>query len=441
MNAKILFLLIVLFVSGYQNLSSQNLIPVGKGWASNSVNTTIFRKNSIASVGNVQFIAYYDQQGFVVLGKRNWNEQKWILKRTQYKGTVRDAHNSISIMADGNGYLHLSWDHHGHPLHYARSIAPYSLEMGDMCPMTGLNENHITYPEFFRMPDGNLIFMYRDGSSGRGNLVMNSYDLKTGKWTQIQRNLIDGEDKRNAYWQACVDNKGTIHVSWVWRESWLVETNHDLCYAKSSDGGKTWQNSNGEVYSLPININNAEYACYISQESELINQTSMTTDNEGNPYIATYWRNEDSTIPQYHVVYNDGKQWQTIDMNFRKTPFSLKGGGTKNIPISRPQLVAKHTKKKTSLYMLFRDEERDSKVSLVICENKDNGNWKIKDLTDFSVNSWEPSYDTELWRNKDKLHVFVQNAVQIDGEGKTDVPPQNVYVLELTEKDLKQLSK
>ena len=32
-------------------------------------------------------------------------------------------------------------------------------------------------------------------------------------------NLVSGEGKRNAYWQAVTDKKGTIHISWVWRES------------------------------------------------------------------------------------------------------------------------------------------------------------------------------------------------------------------------------
>ena len=57
------------------------------------------------------------------------------------------------------------------------------------------------------------------GSSGRGNLVMNRYSLKEHKWTRVQDILIDGENKRNAYWQLYVDEKGTIHLSWVWRET------------------------------------------------------------------------------------------------------------------------------------------------------------------------------------------------------------------------------
>jgi hypothetical protein len=415
------------------SVSGQNLISVEKGWASNSVNTTVFRKNSLVTYKDTQFIAYYDPDGNLTLGKRKLNTRDWTIHKTQYKGNVSDAHNSISIMVDGDGYLHVSWDHHGHPLRYAKGIEPYSLLLSEKMSMTGENEGNVTYPEFFRLPDGNLIFMYRDGQSGRGNLVLNYYNTRSKEWEQIQRNLIDGEDQRNAYWQACVDTKGVIHLSWVWRETWDVSTNHDICYARSIDGGKTWQNSKEQEYHLPINASTAEYCLIIPQNSELINQTSMTTDEKGNPYIATYWRNQDSDIPQYHVVYSDGKQWYDLNLNFRTTPFSLKGGGTKRIPISRPQIVAD----KGRINLIFRDEERAEKVSVATCKNVKKDKWIIRDLTNFGVGSWEPSYDTELWREKGQLHIFVQKTTQIDGEGSTNAAPEPIQVLEVETKQLK----
>lgn len=413
-----------------QLICSQQLVPVGDGWANNSVNVTVFRKNSLVTYKDTQFIAYYDNDGCLILGKRKLPKGEWILHKTQYTGNVSDAHNSISIMVDGDGYLHVSWDHHGHPLRYAKSIAPLSLELGDKQPMTRELEENVTYPEFYKMPNGDLIFIYRDGQSGKGNLVLNRYNVKTKTWNQLQKNLIDGEGKRNAYAQSCVDDKGVIHISWVWRETPDVATNHDLCYAKSLDGGITWMNSMGEKYILPIIAETSEYAALIPQNSELINQTAMTTDSKGNPYIATYWREKNSDIPQYHIVYNKHNEWRVMNLNFRNTPFSLKGGGTKRIPISRPQLIVDTKSKNTNLFLLFRDEERGGKVSMAVCKDIDRKKWTVRDLTDFSVGSWEPSFDTELWRNKKQLHIFVQKADQVDGEGKADIAPQKVYILE-----------
>lgn len=409
------------------NFSNAYLVEVGKGYSQTSVNTTVFRNNSLVTQGDEQYISYYDAEGFLVLGKRKLDSEQWTLHRTQYKGNVKDAHNIISMMLDGDGYIHVAFDHHGHKLNYCRSIAPYSLVLGEKIPMTGINEEDVTYPEFYTLAGGDLLFAYRSGASGRGNLVMNRYSVEDKKWTRVQDVLIDGENKRNAYWQLYVDEQGTIHLSWVWRETWLVETNHDLCYARSSDNGVTWCKSDGEKYQLPIRLDNAEYACRIPQNSELINQTSMSADASGNPYIATYWRDADSDVPQYRIVWNDGKKWQNRQVSERKTPFSLKGGGTKMIPVSRPRIVVESGE----IYYVFRDEERGSRVSLAHTNDVANGKWVTTDLTDFPVDAWEPSHDTELWKQKRRLQLFVQHTKQGDGEQTVEFEAQPIYVLDV----------
>jgi hypothetical protein len=406
------------------------LIPVAKGWANTSVNVVVFRKNSLVTFRDTQFIAFYDQYRFVVLGKRKSGSTKWTLQKTQYQGNAADAHNTIALMVDSDGFLHLSWDHHGNALRYCRSISPGSLILGDKRSMTGIKENQVTYPEFYELPDGNLLFFYRDGKSGQGDLIINKYDTKTQQWAQLENNLISGEGQRNPYPQTCVDVKGTIHISWVWRESPDVASNHDMAYARSTDGGKTWEKSTGEKYQLPITAATAEYAVKIPQKSELINQTSMTTDGAGNPYIATYWRDSGTTVPQYHIVYKNGNNWKTSNLGFRKTAFSLSGGGTKSIPISRPQMMVSQKNNKLNAILIFRDAERGSKVSAAISSDLEKGNWQVQDLSTEAVGAWEPSFDTELWHQKNILNLFVQKAEQVDGEGKANILPQMVQVLE-----------
>lgn len=248
----------------------------------------------------------------------------------------------------------------------------------------------------------------------------------------MHTDLIDGEGQRNAYWQAFADANGTFHISWVWRESPDVATNHDMCYARSTDGGVTWEKSTGEKYTLPITASTAEYAWKIPQKSELINQTSMVADDRGNPYIATYWRDTNSAIPQYRLIYQQNGKWKQQNLAFRKTPFSLSGGGTKRIPISRPQIVVKKGIFKTKVAIIFRDEERGNKVSIALNKNIKKGRWHVSDLSETDVGSWEPSFDTDLWRNKHRLHLFVQKTDQTDGEGISSLPPQMIYVLQTT---------
>ena len=406
------------------------MVDVAPGWANNSVNTVIFRKNSLVSDGQDQYIAFYDSERYVVLGKRKLGSEQWTIARTNYRGNASDAHNAISIMLDGEGYLHVAWDHHNDQLHYARSVRPGELSLSAPLSMIGSDEASVSYPEFFRLPDGGLLFFYRNGASGKGNLVLNRYDSKRGQWSRVADNLISGEGARNAYWQACVDEHGTIHVSWVWRESPDVGSNHDLAYARSHDGGRSWETSRGTAYTLPITAVSAEYAARIPQHSELINQTSMSADAAGNPYIATYWRDPGSKVPQYHIVRSVQGQWQTQALNFRQSAFTLEGQGTKAIPISRPQLLLDQQGSKLTGLLLFRDAERGNRVSVAHISDFSSGTFTLRDLTEQGVGAWEPSYDTELWRQRRVLHVFLQTVAQVDGEGIAQAPASMVRVLQ-----------
>jgi len=415
-------LLILFSVNSNAQLKAKES-KIGLGWSNNSVNTVIFRNSALTSYKNWQFTAYYNPEGMMVLAKRKLNSNQWQTVITPYSGNVKDAHNSISIAIDIDGFLHVSWDQHDTRLRYAKSKTPFGLELGEEESMTGNDETKVTYPEFHNLPNGKLLFCYRSGASGRGNMIVKSYDVKTKKWNSLQNNLLDGENERSAYWQICVGKKG-IYISWVWRESWDVSTNHDICYAFSADGGQTWEKSTGEKYTLPITKASAEIAWEVSQKSSLINQTAMNVDDDGNPYIANYWN--DNGIPQYKVVYLEKGKWNKIDTDFHNKPFVLGGGGTKSIPISRPEILVN----KSMLYLLFRDEERANKITLAYT-NLDKKQWELTDVTDYSVGQWEPNFDKQLWKEKAQLHIFSQNVSQADGEGLENVDPQEVRVIEL----------
>lgn len=421
--SKGLVVLLILFsVNSNAQLKAKES-KIGLGWSNNSVNTVIFRNSALTSYKNWQFTAYYNPEGMMVLAKRKLNSNQWQTVITPYSGNVKDAHNSISIAIDIDGFLHVSWDQHDTRLRYAKSKTPFGLELGEEESMTGNDETKVTYPEFHNLPNGKLLFCYRSGASGRGNMIVKSYDVKTKKWNSLQNNLLDGENERSAYWQICVGKKG-IYISWVWRESWDVSTNHDICYAFSGDGGQTWEKSTGEKYCLPITKASAEIAWEIPEKSNLINQTAMNVDDDGNPYIANYWN--DNGIPQYKVVYLEKGKWNKIDTDFHNKPFILGGGGTKSIPISRPEILVN----KSMLYLLFRDEERANKITLAYT-NLDKKQWELTDVTDYSVGQWEPNFDKQLWKEKAQLHIFSQNVSQADGEGLENVDPQEVRVIEL----------
>ena len=109
----------------------------------------------------------------------------------------------------------------------------------------------------------------------------------------------------------------------------------------------------------------------------------------------------------------------------------MSGAGTKRIPISRPQIISFKKENTNTVALIFRDEERGNKVSIAINTDISKNNWLIKDISEIAVGSWEPTFDTELWKHKKQLHLFVQYTDQKDAEGKTNILPQPVNVLEI----------
>lgn len=85
----------------------------------------------MVSYKGTQFVAYYDKDVYVVLGKQKIDACHWETKRTPYRENTSDANNTIGIMVDGDSYLHISWDHHNNELHYCKSIRPGPLELSE----------------------------------------------------------------------------------------------------------------------------------------------------------------------------------------------------------------------------------------------------------------------------------------------------------------------
>ncbi|MBD3353449.1 MAG: neuraminidase [Candidatus Lokiarchaeota archaeon] len=368
---------------------------------------------------------------------------------TEFTGNTNDAHNGISLIIDKQGYIHISWDHHGNEIHYARSERPYDITSFSTHIPEALTENKLTYPEFYADRRDNILFFYRTGGSGSGNLVLARYEkgkYKNYRWRKLHKNLINHKVKKtfrnilhpfrlsvNAYWQTTVDKDGGIHLSWVWRDSPNAATNHDICYAYSPDG-VAWYKSTGEKYKLPIRVETAEVIVEIPRNSQLINTGTMAIASENRPIIATYWKGKGDNAPQYKIVYRDGTSWRINNIYDRMLDFSLSGFGSLKIPISRPRVLVDD---KDYIYCIYRDDEKDGRIAVSICKNlwNDHPKWNHFYLTKNDVGKWEPSIDMYLWETKRKIHLFVQKVEQLDHDqlynrGNHNYVETPVYIVE-----------
>lgn len=249
-----------------------------------------------------QFIAYYDADRRITVAGRRLPDGAWTYvrpagvplpaRRRDSNVIGWDSHNSLQLALDRDGCLHLSGNMHVDPLVYYRTRAPFDLTtLERLDRMTGERENRVTYPVFFKNAAGDLLFRYRDGSSGNGNDYYNRYDLATRTWRRLlDTPLLDGEGERNAYATAPIlGPDGRFHLLWVWRETPDAATNHTLSYARSRDLVH-WETSAGRPLALPIKLATGDIIDRTPPGGGLVNMVrDLGFDAQGRP-VAVYHR-------------------------------------------------------------------------------------------------------------------------------------------------------
>lgn len=424
----VLAALLILPSAGCKKPQPPKAIPIEPGWAATRVNAGVYRHHGIFSFHGRQFVSFYDPDGYATFAYRDLPSEKWTVHHTDWKGNVRDAHNMISMAASSDGILHMAYDQHANPLHYRRSAKPLDpTTFGLMIPMTGQKENRVTYPMFVNLSDGTLLFFYRDGVSGNGDLYINRYDVEKQTWHPLQNPIISGEGRCNPYWcRPAVGSDGSLQLAWCWRRSANAETNSRLCYARSLDGGRTWQDSRGKPYKLPITPDTAEVIDPIEENSNLSNQDSSEVDSRNRIHVV-YRKNDESGVPQYFHQWWDGHEWRRTQFSQFKSVFTVKGVGTKAIPMSRPNLLFDNDDR---IYVLYRDTRQGSRPMIATAAAPNYDKWKHVTLLDIDLLLWEPTYDLARWRKERVLDILMQPTGQGDHEGVTDTGPQMVSVLE-----------
>lgn len=407
---------------------------IGPGYATTNTNATSFSRDAVATFGDQQFVAYYEpvaDGGNVVVARRTVGSSTWARTHTGFVATnIHDPHDNVGLAIDGDGTLHLTWGHHVHDLRYARSAAPvttpgaalsFTANLGPS-GMTG-NETRLTYPEFVNLPDGGLLFLYRSGSSGNGDLRLNRYDTQTDTWSQVMSPVIDNAAAgsahpytANAYWNTPIlGENGDLHLTWNYRTNQGAfsgfQTNHDLGYARSTDGGATWLRSDGSPYGGAITQANTDRVLTIAPGSSYINTTSMDLDRDGLPVLASWWAPEaglGNHVRQYMLAWSDGSDWHTSQI----TGFDSEGfASTSRIPeaslgqyrMSRPTVLINDDGRVLVLYTDYRSGNR-----LTLAHSTGREDWAFIELQDLDMGRWETAIDTERWERDGVISMLHQ---------------------------------
>jgi len=450
---------------------------------SSAINDVSFICSNLMTVGNQQFIAYYGRHqtsssyaynNTIWVARRTLGATVWQVYRTAFTANdITDGHDVVSFGIDGAGYMHMSWGMHnaiGTAYHYTRSTAPVTgtdpiAFAADAHNMTG-NEYEVTYPQFFTLPNGDLLYLYRvggaGGGSGDGNTFWNYYTVATQTWTNVPLSgttpvpVIDGEDySYNGYPNmTCMDPKtGKLFMTWTWRYTPAFETNENMAYAESSDLGQTWQRMDGTTYSLGVaekyvsgittNLNTiAQQVLTISGSSSLMNQAGMCLDSNGVPVIGTWWApgafstNTGSTGSgnnerQYMIAYpttTGTAIWATRQISNRNLdpPSFFDSSATYVRDLGRPVMVCDAQGR---LLMLYRDNHASGGLTVAYSETPADDStrtvWNTIDLTGDNLGGYEPTIDFQRWQRDNILDVVYQPSDYVAYNGLTYSAPAN----------------
>jgi alpha-L-rhamnosidase len=324
---RLLLFVLALPLSLLAKSNLNDVIPVDTVWAANMVSFDLYTTNGL------QFVAYYDANRMMAVASRQLGSREWTRKTLSSK-LVWDSHNYVTLGIDESGFLHVAGNMHVNPLVYFRSTRPYDVtSLEAVHTMVGQDEEDVTYPKFFNNKDGSLLFSYRAGSCGNGNVLVNRYNVAGQRWERYLKDAlfegIEASDDRAAYHHFVRDSEGNFHVAWIWRWTPEVATSHQICYAFSPDLIH-WKNAAGEEISLPFRpddervivdpvpanggSHNGRYQVFLTKEET--------------PVVG-YVKYDENGLTQFYLARPEGDGWrsrQISDWDFRWNFF---GGGDK----------------------------------------------------------------------------------------------------------------
>lgn len=331
----------ILIDDAYNTEFIDQIMRIDSVWAGHPVNFSLY------TYGNRQYIAYYNAKRNIVVGQRNLDDSKFKLytmlptSRRNAAGTSTvlgwDSHNSLTMGIDKDSFIHLSGNMHGHPITYFKSTKPNDIfTLIQERKLVGRNEKRCTYPHFMLSKEGELLFHYRDGSSGNGNEIYNIYSCETKKWSRmLDVPLTDGQRKMNAYQtEPTVMKDGWYHVYWVWRDTPDCSTNHDLSYMKSPDL-KHWFDAFGNKVKLPATLSKKSLIVDpIPVKGGIINLAAILCLDENNNPVFVYHKFDTTGNTQLFIAHIVDNKWvykQITDWDYR---WYFSGKGSIDVEIS-----------------------------------------------------------------------------------------------------------
>lgn len=272
-----------------------------------------------------------------------------------------DAHDFFSLGVTPDGFLHISGNMHAQTLKYCRAplatfsdlntwtyptalVGPsghrYLAMVGDHEVQDavdggagGSGDIHgVTYPTFIRLSNGVLVFVYRWGRSGSGDIYINRWNNTTHAWARVGKavdeltpDVGDGQNW-NAYPQKIVPGDDRdIHYMYMDRNTGSETTNVGMFYARFTNldgvGAFGAQDSAGNAKVLPL-VHDPSFAANRHAEvasptaptvafpaPNLLNGGGLCIDRDGYPHACISYRADTSSQYQNWHLWRSSTGW------------------------------------------------------------------------------------------------------------------------------------
>lgn len=413
------------------------------------INGQTFQQEAVVSFRDYQYSGYFAEGGALCMARRRLPNGPWqVIRFDDYSIHHDDVHNVVVIgICHADGTVHLAFDHHGHPLHYRRSVPQLALRpeafewtaehfgktVSALEPGKPLQS--VTYPQFFNTPRQTLQLLYRLGSSGNGDWHLAEYDPAGKGWSYLGMVLSrEGEYETSAS-RCAYPNPirygadSRLHMTWCWRERprggpYDLRTNHDVCYAYSDDFGRTWMNNEGCVIAalgggrqdVPESISLETPGIVVYPTRYLWGQMNTTTqfvDSRGRVHVVNWQHLQDADTDSTDMnTWRYYHYWRDTDDKWHENRLPFYG--------RKPQIVLDEAGNAFVVYCKGEDlnyHGRDPGGPLRIAVATERTGW-----TDWKT-AWEsaerfvgePLIDQARWNDAEILSVYGQEEPKAPG--------------------------
>lgn len=248
----------------------------------------------------------------------SYDEKFWVQIRTLDRETgvwsdivtiddAYDNHGGPALTMDSQGYLHIAYYPHHHPMRYRRSLRPNDASAWGEVIEIGKTT---TYPTLVCGPDDTLYFTCRNSSREEPWWVdLYSKPADADSWG-VPRRILQADTMGYSHFMEAltVDDDGVLHLG-CRIYGGTPARGHTVGYMKSPDNGATWQTADGTPIALPATASTVDIIVQDREGKGTGYRAGTIALADGTPYIL-YSLYDELPMQTTLAHWADG-DWQT----------------------------------------------------------------------------------------------------------------------------------